>query len=361
MTAIPNRQIRLQFQTPYGFVHQDLSAVRCVNDRFLWLGSDETAALERLTLADKTAAEHHHIPLSDYLDLPNPDDEEVDVEGIAYTDHYLWVVGSHSLKRKKAKLDISDADNIDRMAELEQEDNRYLLARIPHVQGELFKLCSHPDNPDINLTAAQIKFKKSGNQLIKALEDDPHLGPFLKADIPGKDNGFDIEGIAVFPDESGEAEDIRIFVGLRGPVLRGWAILLELQVKDDGEGELRLAKIGPDKTRYRKHFVNLQGLGIRDLCPLGKDLLILAGPTMELAASVKLFRLENIVQIKDNALIQPAEMLDLPYGQGYDKAEGITLLPDGDLLVVYDSPGSDRVDDARTSVLADVFAINSIS
>ena len=78
---------------------------------------------------------------------------------------------------------------------------------------------------------------------------------------------------------------------------------------------------------------------------------------MDLAASIKLFRLEHIGRLKDNALIQPIEMLDLPYGQGYDKAEGLTLLPDGDLLVVYDSPGSDRVNEARTSVLADVFSI----
>ncbi|MNG03413.1 hypothetical protein D3C84_864920 [compost metagenome] len=34
--------------------------------------------------------------------------------------------------------------------------------------------------------------------------------------------------------------------------------------------------------RYRKHFFALNGLGFRDLCTSGDDLLILAGPTMDL-------------------------------------------------------------------------------
>ena len=40
--------------------------------------------------------------------------------------------------------------------------------------------------------------------------------------IPGKDNGIDCEGLAVAGD--------RVFIGLRGPVLRGWAMIIELQV-----------------------------------------------------------------------------------------------------------------------------------
>lgn len=74
------------------------------------------------------------------------------------------------------------------------------------------------------------------------------MGPFLKAGIPGKDNGFDIEGIVVFPDESGGIEDIWVFVELRGPVLRGWAILLELQVKDEGEREAKASQNWPGRN-----------------------------------------------------------------------------------------------------------------
>jgi hypothetical protein len=46
------------------------------------------------------------------------------------------------------------------------------------------------------------------------LAEDPHFEGFIRTKvIPGKDNGFDSEGLAVADD--------RVFIGLRGPVLRG--------------------------------------------------------------------------------------------------------------------------------------------
>ncbi len=62
-------------------------------------------------------------------------------------------------------------------------------------------------------------FGARGKDLRDLLEDDEHLAPFLA--IPGKDNGLDVEGIAVRGD--------RVLLGLRGPVLRGWALVLELR------------------------------------------------------------------------------------------------------------------------------------
>ncbi len=50
--------------------------------------------------------------------------------------------------------------------------------------------------------------------------------------------------------------------------------------------------------------------------------------------------------------------LDLPYGEGDDHAEGIAVLDDGDLLVVYDSPSATRLTDPGT-VMADVFRMDS--
>src|SRR5688500_19591809 len=90
------------------------------------------------------------------------------------------------------------------------------------------------------------------------LRDDAHLAPFLP--IPGKDNGLDIEGIAV----TGE----RVYLGLRGPVLRGWAFVLELRPEVDPDAPDRL-ELRPfdDGRRYRKHVLRLDGLGVRDLCP----------------------------------------------------------------------------------------------
>jgi L-seryl-tRNA(Ser) seleniumtransferase len=45
--------------------------------------------------------------------------------------------------------------------------------------------------------------------------------------IPGKDNGLDVEGLASVGD--------RLLVGLRGPVLRGWAIVLEIEPEQVAE------------------------------------------------------------------------------------------------------------------------------
>ena len=53
--------------------------------------------------------------------------------------------------------------------------------------------------------------------------------------------------------------------------------------------------------------------------------------------------------VRDEALTRE---VDLPYGEGTDHAEGIGLLADGSLLVVYDSPSPERLRDG--AVLADV-------
>ena len=59
--------------------------------------------------------------------------------------------------------------------------------------------------------------------LVDVLRADPHLAPFVA--IPARDNGLHVEGLAVGGD--------RLFVGLRGPVLRGWAVVLELRPAHD--------------------------------------------------------------------------------------------------------------------------------
>lgn len=65
----------------------------------------------------------------------------------------------------------------------------------------------------MQLNAAKLEVTGQGNLLMTALADDPHLGLFIKASIPGKDNGFDIEGIGVYQS--------RIFFGFAGPCIAG--------------------------------------------------------------------------------------------------------------------------------------------
>ena len=341
-------KITLKFNDSFQEHRQDVSAIRLTPDKHLWLGSDETSTIERLSLIDdKTFADHKHYNVTDFISLPAPAEEEIDIEGFAYNNYYLWFVGSHSWKRKKPKPDKTNEKNINRLTKLKSEPNRYLIGRIPLINGELVTSCPHPEKPQEQLTAAKLEVTKSGNLLIDALAKDVHLGAYVQANIPGKENGFDIEGIAVYGN--------RIFLGLRGPVLRGWAVMLEIELEQNGTDLLKLKQ-----GQYKKYFIYLNGLGIRDLCLVKENLLILAGPTMDLDGPVRVYSLEDIANLQDNVLHKPTQILEIPYGNGDDHAEGMTLFsdctPTPSILVVYDSPAAERLPGA-SDVIADVFKL----
>lgn len=349
------KTVTLQFDPALPKVRKDLSAIHLSEDGNLWLGCDEGASIERLTSSDRgqTFGDHQHFELEKLLSLQvskkNPEKEiEIDIEGLAESDHYLWIVGSHSWKRKNYDPKESDAENFERLSKVKAEANRYLLARIPIVNGQLVK-----SNADSTLTAAQLEMidgRKQGNALMAAIQDDPHLAAFIRAEIPSKDNGLDVEGLAV--------SHGRIFLGLRGPVLRGWAILLEVEVENTSPNLLNLKNIGPDDRLYKKYFLDLQGLGIREISIEGNDLLVLAGPTMSLDGPVKIFRFVNGLDLEANTFARPQWFINIPYGEGVDHAEGITqfkaIAGEPSLLVVYDSPAAKRLV-GENDLVADVF------
>ncbi len=366
--------VLLEFDPELNAFGQDTSlseglSVAVQIEETLWVANDETISLERLSLVTdrKTGSykygRHTQFSLHDYLRLPVPprgrtDVEEIDVEGLDYRDGYLWLVGSHSLKRTKATPKDRAKKAQEQMAQVTGEGNRYLLARIPVVERDgTYTLTKKDRRNGKECRAAQLHGNKKGNDLTEALREDEHLGRFLR--IPGKDNGFDIEGLAVGGD--------RLFLGLRGPVLRGWAVILEVELKEDPKQPsiLRLKSIGPKERLYRKHFLDLNGLGIRDLCVQGDDLLILAGPTMDLDGPVAIFRWPEGTDPKGECVVPASELkpvLNVPYGQGSDHAEGMTLFsPDGgtarSLLVVYDAASKAR-QSGKSTVAADVFPLS---
>ncbi|BAY08920.1 DUF3616 domain-containing protein [Calothrix sp. NIES-2098] len=347
-------QVLLTFTESFAKHRNDLSALLITPQRYLWLGSDESSTLERLSfLENNKFAEHQQFRVAEFIDLPAHESAEIDIEGLAYADYYLWLTGSHSYKRQKPKSKYNDVKNIQRLATITSEANRYILGRIPLVDGKLFSSCPHPQNPNMQLTAAKLELTNQGNLLTSALADDPHLGFYIQAAIPGKDNGFDIEGISIYQN--------RIFLALRGPVLRGWAVILEIELEDSNPGLMTLKSIGAENKAYKKHFLWLDGLGIRDLYLDGEDLLILAGPTMDLDGPVQVYRWQGGVKVADDVLSYPELIQKIPYGNREDHAEGMTLFNDvagkPSLLVVYDSPAKNRLV-GDTSVLADVFSLS---
>jgi len=114
------------------------------------------------------------------------------------------------------------------------------------------------------------------------------------------------------------------------------------------------------KKPYKKHFIYLNGLGIRDLCWDGEDLLILAGPTMDLDGPVRVYRLKDGVNLQENVLSKPDIVREIPYGNSEDHAEGMTLFTDftqkPSVMVVYDSPAQSRLQ-GDGDVIADVFGL----
>jgi Protein of unknown function (DUF3616) len=333
----------------------------------LWVTNDEAISLEQLTLMGRDNGghfqygDHQHFSLSDYLELPVPpqrdgDFVEADVEGLAYDEGYLWLVGSHSLKRGNATGKEGNEEGLKRLARIRNDGNRYLIARIPVVEKVGTYSLQKKVERHGQRRAGQLHGDSEGNDLTKSLRQDKHLHSFLA--IPGKDNGLDIEGLAI--------ANGRLFIGLRGPVLRGWAVILEVELREDHDspGTLKLKNIGPNDQLYRKHFVHLGGLGIRDLCVYGDDLLILAGPTMNVDGPVAILRWPGGTDPKEESLVPSGELelvMDLPYGICVDHAEGLTLFApeDGEplsLLVVYDSSSQDRRNQAHTTE-ADIFAL----
>jgi hypothetical protein len=207
------------------------------------------------------------------------------------------------------------------------------------------------------LTASCLQQTETGNVLTEALRQDRHLGGFLSFPLPCKENGFDIEGLAVYEN--------RVFLGLRGPVLGGWAIILDIEVEESAAGVLTLKESGPAGRLYRKHFVDLDGLGVRELCLHGADLIILAGPTMDLEGAMRVFRLRDALSHQGDSLIEQASttlevLFDLPFTIGGDHAEGLALyscVGQADaLLVVYDAPHPTRRPEPQ-AVYADVFRL----
>lgn len=361
MTTTPRLTLTLDKNLPnLEDIRDNFSAI-VATGKFLWLGGDEGTQIDRLTVDNAgNYGEHRRFELRGLLpDLPAPG--EIDIEGLDEDQGYLWLIGSHSKKREKAKGDKSPQKNRERLGDVKPDPLRHTLARVPLAAGEPVKTAG-------SLSVARLRNAKDGgdgdelSERIRA--DKDHLGRFW--DIPSKDNGIDVEGLAVTGN--------RVFAGLRGPVLRGWAVVLEFELQDAGPGSLAI------KGALKKHLLHLDGLGVRELAIRERDLYILAGPTMDLDGPVTIYLWPNALDNGTEAVIwneddkdrqgqsEPKlhKVLEVPYGIGkenahHDHAEGIAIVEEGPtarLLVCYDSPAKHRlVNGHPEQVKLDAFAL----
>ncbi|HKQ73153.1 MAG TPA: DUF3616 domain-containing protein [Blastocatellia bacterium] len=360
----------LRFNAAHEEVEKSLSAAIFIDD-YLWVASDESISLERLSTEDGLTFENHKsVPLDGLITLPAAGtdvDQEIDIEGLDFQDSHLWLVGSHSLKRKKVDEtdEGDDTKLIKKLSKVESKGNRFILARVPLIRSgaeqDLRSPTESPPGSGKILKASQLACGPKSNALVDAIRQaeggkgDAHLARFL--DIPGKDNGFDIEGLAV--------AGSKVFLGLRGPVLRGWAVVLELSIDTSDPSSLTLTNFEAVDRPYRKHFLNLDGLGVRELCLDGEDLLIMAGPTMNLDGSARIYRWKGAVNSQEETLVRGDRLVrifEIPMSlPGTDRPEGFAIIPGlsqpRQILVVYDSPSFKRTNEGTGTVTADVFEL----
>ncbi|MDM8542924.1 DUF3616 domain-containing protein [Desulfococcaceae bacterium HSG7] len=242
---------------------------------------------------------------------------EIDIEGIAWSKKYLYVIGSHSRARKRVKADKSSAENRKRLETVKIEPTREQLFRL-----KLDKEGKIVDGSKVKKISLRNLFAN-------------HKTLSLFQTIPSKENGIDIEGLAV---KKVDDKD-RLYLGFRGPVLRGnHAIIMILDFKKD---KFKLKKNDP-----KIHYVNLDGRGIRGMTETGNGgFILLAGPVGDAKMDNEKTRYQLYFwngEEDDVAGVVRKPLCSVPVRKGA-KAEGIELLNKGkadaddyQFVVVYD-------------------------
>jgi hypothetical protein len=364
----PHGQVELVFSAEHPLRHlddpltKDISAVARVGES-LFLACDELAGLEQLgRTGNGSFGDHRHIPLDAFFELPGGPVEEMDIEGLSAADGWLWILGSHALKRRKPRADTGAQGGDGALARLESirhGRNRAFLGRLPLETGADGVPGPVARSADGQRRAACLRMNGGpASGLRRWLRRDPHLAPFLG--VPSKENGLDVEGIA--------ARGARLWLGLRGPVLGGaHAVVLDLEVKEAKPGRLKPRRIGEEGLRYRKYLLDTGGLGVRDLRLDGEDLLLLVGPTMALDGVARILRWRGAAApgAAVSGVVDPGRvevLAELPHRREADHPEGLELWPEageGAVLVVHDAPGPQRLDRDHLRLMADVIRVRS--
>lgn len=283
--------------------NEDISAIGFLG-KYLLIGADEGNTIQVLAPNEEQARAQYRVINNIELPVPNADKEEIDIEGITISDNTVYVVGSHSLNRTTIRSDKTYQENLERLLKVKNEDNRKNVFK--------FKL-----DIDTGILNSSIKQKS----LQKILERDDLLKRFVN--IPSKENGIDIEGIAVKED--------RLYFGFRAPVLRGkYVPVMTVKFKDIN-----------NKDKYELCYVSLEGNGIRDLVAVDDGFLILAGAMGDGISPYQVYFWDG----RDTLLGSdktPAKLQllgEIPTVQGA-KAEGLAIMEKKangyKVLVVYD-------------------------
>jgi hypothetical protein len=295
--AVLTPQKNLTFQGEI-LEQEDISAIAQLGDQLI-IGADEGHAVQVLTVVDGTKAQY---VISQSLRLMATDQDEIDIEDICCQGEICYVIGSHSIKRKKVDPEKSYKVNRERIAEVKIEKTR----------GHLFRLVS---DPKIGALVEQ-----GCISLQSILTTDEILGRF--ASIPSKENGLDIEGLAMKGD--------RLYIGFRSPVLRENYVPVLITEFDQPKD-------------YELVFINLGGRGVRAMADTNDGFLIIGGPPGDGEGTFHLYFWtgEDMIPGNDRSaqrILTDLGEIQLPIAAA--KAEGLTVIEESsrawEVVIVYD-------------------------
>jgi len=279
----------------------------------LWTVSDEGFSLERLSRIEAGFGGAETFPLSNYFNgYPPADEDESDLEGLAADGNRLWLIGSHALTRKKYTRQPTDAL-------LGKFKAKRQLARTLLGYVEIGS-----DGRPVPASGRALPLGDAAGGLIAEMRHDwPEFD--LATRRPAKENGLDVEGIAVAGN--------RVLLGLRGPVVGPYAIVLEIAVEEGDKG-LMIAR--RDGLGCRPHLIDTGGLGIRDLTMHPKGLIAIVGPTLDTGGSFKLLFAAGPLQAWDPKPGKARETTllgELDTRGDSQRPEAVTVLDDQLLII----------------------------
>lgn len=307
-----------------GKIHhdEDLSAIayfKIDGTFYVAVGSDESQ--KRVQLLKQTAAEVYEVDKDLEIELPtDAKADELDIESIAFDSKKdcLYIIGSHSQKRKTVKIEEKTATEnrkrlTDRKISPETDRNRIFQVMLKSKSGKVKDITQLDNLKDL--------FAKNN-----------YLKRFV--DIPSKENGIDIEGLAFYDD--------CLFLGFRGPILRGNYVPVMVISSDAFD----FSKV----KDYEIRFVQLNGSAIRDMTAVKGGFLLIGGPMGDAPGPYNLYFWDgtDMVYGTDRPVPTPPAVIHLeeivpPMGNDglYGKAEGITVLEETatgyKALIIYDS------------------------
>jgi hypothetical protein len=219
----------------------------------LLIGADEIGYLQVGRDKEGKGARFELVHEIELAQKKGEDKVEVDFEALAADKNTVYALGSHSITRK----------GIDERADKPYKDNVVRFSTEPVADPLREKLFRFELDPATGKPTAAPK-EISIRAIINA---QTVLKPFSA--IASKENGIDIEGLAV--------DGTTLFAGFRGPVLRhGFAPVLKFTFDSPKDAALL--------------FVPLDGRGIRDLAKVSDGILVLAGPVGDSDQPHRLYR-----------------------------------------------------------------------